>query len=118
MDGTECTDTTCSFGTCKDIGDDYVCTCQAGYSGKNCDVPPTHWVPLGKNTMASTAADMAPSAAGKAAAGGVGPQGTYVAPVGWKLVKDTATYKATSGKGAPSKLCVSMGSGCLAHPAS
>ena len=120
MDGDECQDTTCSFGTCKDIGDDFVCTCQAGYSGKNCDVPPTHWVPLGKNTMASSAADMppqTPSASGPAATYGAG-AGTYVAPQGWKLVKDTTQYTMLPATASPSKLCVGMGDGCLAHPAS
>jgi hypothetical protein len=111
MTDDDCDATTCSFGDCRDVGDDYVCECQAGYSGRDCDVPPTHWVPLGANAFGSGVGGGAGRADGKTAGAGV-----YVAPAGYKLVKDDATYVVQQG--GPSKLCKALGGGCVAHPAS
>ena len=33
----ECINKPCVHGSCKDVVDGYVCTCEAGYTGKNCD---------------------------------------------------------------------------------
>ena len=33
----DCSSNPCIHGTCTDLVNNYTCTCEAGYDGKNCD---------------------------------------------------------------------------------
>ena len=38
IDIDDCSDSPCTNGTCTDLVADFSCTCDAGYTGKRCDI--------------------------------------------------------------------------------
>ena len=38
VDINECSSEPCVYGDCTDAVNDYTCSCDAGYTGKNCDI--------------------------------------------------------------------------------
>ena len=38
IDIDDCSDSPCTNGTCTDLVADFNCTCDAGYTGKRCDI--------------------------------------------------------------------------------